>query len=95
MVFGHIIWFGTTPKIFSVANDIIYLFHMPAFFALSGYLFGLKETNHKTAFIINKKIIQLGIPYLLFSILYFTMKFLLQNIVWVETNVSLNDFLQM
>lgn len=94
VVFGHIIWFRTTPQIFSVVNDIIYLFHMPAFFALSGYLFGLKETNHKPAFIINKKLIQLGIPYLLFSILYFTIKFLLQNIVRVETNVSLNDFLQ-
>ena len=54
-------------------NEFIYLFHMPLFMCLSGYLYGkytkIKDKNDYSKFI-KKKIINLGIPYLIFYISY-------------------------
>ena len=58
VVIGHI-------SQIEVLNDIIYSFHMPLFFIISGYLYKRKENFTKGKF---KKIL---IPYLAFSIISF------------------------
>ena len=54
-------------------DKFIYIFHMPLFMCLSGYLYGkyTKLTSKKEYFLfLKKKLINLGIPYLTFYLLY-------------------------
>ena len=87
VVFGHVVTNGITSKIIekestaSILTNYIYLFHMPLFFFISGYLFKLKDytilINYcKKCF---KKILSLFIPYIVFSLIYFSLKILLSN----------------
>lgn len=54
--------------------ELIYAFHMPVFFALSGYFF--KPVNDLVSWftLVKKKLIALGIPYFIFSIVMFVLQ---------------------
>ena len=88
VVWGHIVLLGQQSDIFNVTNRMIYLFHMPAFFAMSGFLFGLKESTTEPAVIVKKKLVSLGIPYLFFSFFYLFVKLFIQNVVIVQKKSS-------
>lgn len=61
----------------SEINTIIYLFHLPLFFILSGCVFALKEnSNLKLTYVIKKIIKQLSIPYVIFCLVIFVLHFL-------------------
>lgn len=77
VVFGHVLDSYLGKDLFVGYNSYIkyirytiYTFHMPLFFALSGYLYSYK---HRSINLVNlkpflvKKILNLGIPYLVFS----------------------------
>ncbi|WP_340070867.1 acyltransferase family protein [Enterococcus faecium] len=82
VVFGHVsLGLLQASKFSETSNQILYFFvevvyviHIPVFFALSGYFFkgyqNLQDFRHN----ILKKLWSLGIPYLVFSILMFIMK---------------------
>lgn len=69
-------------RIIDIVVDAIYTFHMPLFFMISGYVFGLKKYNwsmdNYVAYI-NKKAKTLLIPYFLFSTLQILIKLPLQG----------------
>lgn len=69
-------------RIIDMVVDVIYTFHMPLFFMISGYVFGLKKYNwsmdNYVAYI-NKKAKTLLIPYFLFSTLQILIKLPLQG----------------
>ena len=63
-------------EVTSVINGVIYLFHMPLFMCLSGYLYSFKDSKFTTKEyfkFIGKKAVNLLIPYLIFYILYFVL----------------------
>ena len=77
VVLGHVLigflTAGMYPQFKEGLNYIIYTiysFHMPLFFAISGYLYGRYEeraTPEKAKEVLLKKLIRLGIPFVLFS----------------------------
>lgn len=89
VVVGHVVGGYTgnygMPKyqrIIDMVVDIIYTFHMPLFFMISGFVFGLKKYNWSKdnyATYINKKAKALLIPYFLFSTLQILIKLPLQG----------------
>ena len=89
VVVGHVVGGYTgnygMPKyqrIIDMVVDIIYTFHMPLFFMISGGVFGLKKYNWSMdnyAAYINKKAKALLIPYFLFSTLQILIKLPLQG----------------
>ena len=66
----------------------IYLFHMPLFFMVSGYFYKrnteIKRIREYRVFV-KKKIINLGVPYGVFSVVYIFL-----NMITSNTNQSLN-----
>ena len=60
-------------NLYSYINTFIYIFHMPLFMCLSGYLYKrytkIKEWKEYAKFI-KKKLINLGIPYVIFYLAY-------------------------
>lgn len=79
VIIGHLIQslqkssIDNHTDITSFINWFIYLFHMPLFFTISGYLYRIKEKKFSwkqyKSFIL-KKVMNLGIPYLVFYLLY-------------------------
>lgn len=79
VVIGHLIQslqkssIDNYDNITSFINWFIYLFHMPLFFAVSGYLYEMNKKQFSWKqyknFVI-KKIINLGVPYIVFYLLY-------------------------
>lgn len=79
MVLGHLLqgldkanieW---NKSLYYYIDKFIYIFHMPLFMCLSGYIYGkyTKLTSKKEYFLfLKKKLINLGIPYLTFYLLY-------------------------
>lgn len=84
MVYGHT---------FGLFREWVYLFHMPVFFMISGYLFNVEHVaNKKNAYIYwFEKLKRLIIPYMLCNIII-----MLLNNVWVYLGFlnSTDDFLQ-
>lgn len=81
VVFGHVLLglvrSGTYVKYnndMRYVLELIYAFHMPVFFALSGYFF--KALNNIKDFkeLISKKLLALGVPYVSFSIIMFILQ---------------------
>lgn len=66
-----------SPKIIlclqSIGNVIFFII-MPAFFALSGYLYRESENWHQFRHMVLKKLINLGVPYIVFSCIYVFMQ---------------------
>lgn len=77
VVFGHVIiglfdariYSGLTQQLLLVLVQAIYLFHMPVFFALSGYFFTACRTWPEFLDRLKKRSITIGIPYLGFSVI--------------------------
>lgn len=91
VVMGHVgsIYGGdSSSRSFHILHDFIYSFHMPLFMFISGYLFSssLMRDYKITAL---SKLIAYGIPYVVFSILYWVMKTL--GGAFVNNAVSFKD----
>ncbi|MCO7177119.1 acyltransferase family protein [Sporolactobacillus kofuensis] len=68
----------------TVIHDFIYTFHMPLFFVVSGYLYGLTRriNNWNSYFIFSKKkLLAIGIPYIIFSVIQVTLSIVGGSIV--------------
>lgn len=78
-------------------SEIIYLFHMPLFFAISGFLYGYKELKNigSPRVLIKKKIISLGIPYIVFSIIYICFNVVMQRFIQTNTVTSLKNIVML
>lgn len=59
VMYGHVITSGTL-------TNIIYVFHMPFFFALSGYLFGLSKRKYSFGGFVISRSKSLLLPYIYF-----------------------------
>lgn len=73
VMFGHAIF----PNIFKVE---LYSFHIPLFFFLSGYVFGVKKYNDFKEFLLSK-IRSIIIPLLSFSIFIFVFDFIVRYLI--------------
>ena len=63
----------------SPANNFIYLFHMPLFFVISGFLWNDSE-QRKFSLFLKRKVLSLYIPYILFNFLILNIQFFLPYI---------------
>lgn len=71
-------------NLYDYINTFIYIFHMPLFMCLSGYLYKkyTKIKDWKEYFIfIKKKLINLGIPYIIFYLAYVLINIMFSNSV--------------
>lgn len=99
VVFGHVliglfdarIYFGVTQNILLIAVQVIYVFHMPFFFALSGYFFKAQPDLHSYLNFIKKRLVTLGLPYLAFSVIIWAIKFIFGD--QVRTDVTFKNLL--
>ena len=76
----------------------IYMFHMPLFFFISGYLYSLTNRNFTGIDIkkfLHKKFIRLYVPYLVLGLIVFSIKYGLAGIMGVSRTFSIQDFLMM
>ncbi|MBC8062940.1 MAG: acyltransferase, partial [Clostridiaceae bacterium] len=95
VVLGHCF---TTSLITKYSNlvmlkDIIYTFHMPLFFIVSGYIQGLRPYNiNKLKKFSFHQIRRLLIPYFAWSIILYTFYFFLNNlnVISIPEDISLN-----
>ncbi len=81
MVLGHIL---EKSGIDSVARNMIYSFHMPFFFFVSGFLYNAKSNNFRQFTIANVK--SLLIPYVFLRLCSFTV--LIPYILFTSLDVS-------
>lgn len=71
---------GHTRGISAIAKNIIFSFHMPLFFFISGFLFKSSYLQKKKVWFLTKYIRSLMIPYFVFGVLtYFTWLFILRH----------------
>ena len=84
---------GSDKVLVSNLYHLIYSFHMPVFFAISGYLYGEKRITTLKALgnSLRHRLFTLGIPYLLCSLLYWCIKYALTFLV--EAPVRVQDLL--
>lgn len=61
-------------QLLTLLIEMVYVIHMPVFFALSGYFFKFASDKNAYFRMIFKKILTLGIPYVAFSIIMFLLK---------------------
>ncbi|HFR3767547.1 TPA: acyltransferase family protein [Streptococcus suis] len=81
VVLGHVVLglfesnrFETSETNLLFITQILYLYHIPVFFALSGFFFKpISDGSHLWTYI-KQKTIALGIPYLFYSIIQFTLQ---------------------
>lgn len=75
-----------------LAIQTVYIFHIPVFFALSGYFFKAQESMSSYVTFALKKTLQLGIPYIFYNII----QFILQSLGGssVREAASFSDLLQ-
>lgn len=102
VVFGHLMQSFRLSGIIADSSavggflDIIYLFHVPLFFICSGFLYqhltkkqGAKEYGKN----ILKKLLALGVPYFVFSIVTYLFKSIFSSSVNTQNDSSLADML--
>lgn len=59
---------------FTSLMSILFTFMMPCFFAISGYLYRPIRNLHDYILMIYKKLVSLGLPYVIFSVIYVTLQ---------------------
>lgn len=64
VVLGHLLYQGSIP----IINQLIYSFHMPLFFILSGYLYKFKDNETNSEFI-KKKFFRIALPALVWILI--------------------------
>lgn len=79
-----------TSNLFCFSHDFVYSFHMPVFMLLSGLLFSYSNVNNKKS-AIAQKIINYGIPYITFSLVWWIFKMMLSS--HTNSQLSLSDIL--
>lgn len=98
VVLGHVVLglyesphFESIDHFLWIAVQAIYVFHIPVFFALSGYFFKPQETLRDWLEFSKIKTIQLGVPYIFYNLL----QFILQQIGGgsVRDSATLSDLL--
>lgn len=100
VVIGHVLLgllnsnrFSEHTESLSFIIGVIYSFHMPVFFILSGYTYGYKknETFRDYGKSISKKFLSLSVPYVVFSIIMFLLKYIGQS--EVRNGISIEHLL--
>lgn len=80
VVLGHLLYQGSIP----IINQLIYSFHMPLFFILSGYLYKFKDNETNSEFI-KKKFLRTALPALIWILITLPIYFFTeQNINSIE-----------
>lgn len=83
------------PAWWSVTRDVIYRFHMPLFFLLSGYLFGIGEgPSTPYAKLLKKKAGRLILPLVSITVLFLAVKNLSQLFVDLQFPPTFGSFLK-
>lgn len=102
VVFGHVITNYTSVDevpFWGRVCDAIYAFHMPAFFIVSGYLYCYSSRNKIiNRLFVYKKIISFGVPIIVFSTLYWFVKYVASQISGasiIKNPYSLRDLMLM
>lgn len=81
MVIGH---FTPLKELYLAANKWVYVFHMPAFLIISGYLLNVGKS--RTDFLL--RIRNLVVPYVAFSTVYFVASHFLSTLLAANHNVT-------
>ncbi len=77
----------------NVLHDVIYSFHMPLFFAISGYVYAINGQKKKNSVFIKNKILSLLVPYVIFAILVWCGKYIFS--AFVSNQVTFGDLLEL
>lgn len=97
VVVGHVVLgylrAGTFPEYqwsLQLTHDLIYSFHMPLFFLISGFLYKLTWSKKNTGILINiaNKFLNLIPMYLLFSVIFWISKYYAS----IYGNIQMSDF---
>lgn len=95
VVLGHVFLgmyesnrFINGKDILLVSTQAIYIYHIPIFFALSGFLFRRMSTINELVLNIRNKVIIFGIPYIFYSIMQFTLQKIGGDSVRVPTTID-------
>lgn len=67
---------------YTLTYDVIYMFHMPLFFMISGYVY--KSNNEKVLRIVMKNIISFYVPYLFLNYLYWAERLIASGIFGLQ-----------
>lgn len=95
VVLGHSLPTFNRPTYGTLLFNFIYSFHMPLFFAISGYLFYYTSPYQKNYLqFIKKKAIQLLIPYFIITTIAYFPKVLLSNYALRPIEFSFNSYLK-
>ena len=90
VVLGHALSYSIVSE--ATARNFIYIFHMPLFFFISGYLFKPnKETSFKTHF--TKDVLSLFIPYISLNVLAFILLLPLLFFIHIDIGNKIFQFL--
>ena len=79
--------FTSDAKWLSIVIAFIYIFHIPVFFALSGYFFKSVENFKEYYYYMKKKTIVLGLPYVFYSIIHYVLQKIAGGAVRVPTTL--------
>lgn len=98
VVIGHagIVGRGVEHQWYTLLNKFIYSFHMPLFFAISGFLWDIgiqKNGSYPIKSTFKKKVKRLLIPYLLITAVVFPIKALLSNFAYRKSEFDLYSFI--
>ena len=96
VVIGH--YFPeNSPDYWIHVRDFIYLFHMPLFFILSGYLFQFSSINNINLFpgLIIKKIKRLIVPFLTVAAIFILVKIIIGSFLSLQHPVTLSSIRQL
>ena len=90
VVIGH---FSSTsmPNYFIEIKKIIYTFHMPLFFILSGFLYSYSKYSFKELVIL--KVRRLVFPFISVSLIFFIVKYIGAFFVHIKTEVTFQSFI--
>lgn len=95
VVVGHCSIPGGQPAFWSVSREIIYSFHMPLFFCISGWLYGLSGNLINTIGdywnFIGKKFNRLIVPYVSITILLLSAKYIAGSFFTLQHPIT-HDF---
>lgn len=97
VIIGHMLNGMPYNSILQNIKDFIYVFHMPLFFFISGYLFSYKNglKDKKYLEFMKKKALRLLLPYFVFNIIFFLPKILMSDFIVDQVEISFEYLLDM
>lgn len=95
VIVGHMLNGMPYNAVMQSIKDFIYVFHMPLFFFISGYLFSYKKglENKKYGEFVRGKALRLLLPYFVFNILFFIPKIFASGFIVDQVELSFNYIL--